>query len=100
SRAAGDGTTEVYLRLEPGASLILRTFDEAVKGEAWRYLEPTGEAVELGGEWRVEFVDGGPALPESYTTRELESWTVRGGAAEAFAGTARYRLEFDAPEDA
>lgn len=99
SRSAGDRTTEVYLRLEPGASLILRTFDEPVQGEAWRYLEPSGESVALSGEWRVDFVDGGPALPETYTTAELGSWTARGGAAEAFAGTARYTLEFAGPAD-
>jgi hypothetical protein len=99
-RATGGGAAgalEVYLRLEPGASLILRTFAAPVQGEAWRYLEPTGEAVTLEGEWRVEFVDGGPALPAAYATRELGSWTGRGGDAEAFAGTARYTLTFDVP---
>jgi hypothetical protein len=88
---------DVRLQLAPGASLLLRTFDEPVEAEAWRYLEPTGEAVTLSGDWRVEFIDGGPARPEAFTARELASWTARGGAAESFAGTAKYTLRFDAP---
>jgi hypothetical protein len=97
SRSGGEGRTEVYLRIEPGASLILRTFAAPIQGEAWRYLEPAGEAATLAGEWRVEFVEGGPALPGGFTARELGSWTARGGDAETFAGTAKYTLRFDAP---
>src|SRR5690606_41118208 len=79
SRTAEDGTTEVHLRLEPGASLILRTFDEAVQGEAWRYLEPTGEAVEVGGEWRGEVGDGGAAAAEVDTAGGQGGRDVVGG---------------------
>ena len=97
SRAAGQGTTEVFLRIEPGASLILRTFDAPVQGDAWRYREPTGRSEVVAGEWRVEFVEGGPELPQGYSARELASWTERGGEAESFAGTARYTVEFAGP---
>ncbi|MGH8021825.1 MAG: glycosyl hydrolase [Opitutaceae bacterium] len=39
---------------------------------------------------------GGPALPAAFTTTALKSWTEFGdAAAEAFGGTARYRLEFN-----
>ena len=48
----------------------------------------------------MDFVEGGAELPASYETDELSSWTDRGEKAECFAGTAIYRLTFDAPSDA
>ena len=99
-RAGQDGKAEVLLRLEPGASLVLRTVDRATSGTRWPRWKPTGTAAALAGEWRVDFVQGGPALPRSFRSRELGSWTDQGGEAERFAGTARYTLRFDAPATA
>jgi hypothetical protein len=97
-RTDTDGQAEVYLRLEPGASLILRTFDHPVAGAPWRYEAPVGAAVELRGTWSVSFVAGGPVLPAAFSTDTLVSWTERGGEeAQRFAGTARYTIRFDAP---
>ena len=88
---------EVYLQLEPGASRVLRTFTTAsVEGPAWTYLEP-GTPQVLDGTWTVAFIDGGPELPADYSATQLTSWTAQGGEAERFAGTARYRLTFEAP---
>lgn len=96
------GTGEVYLQLAPGESLILRTADApAPAGLAvWPYRQPAGYAVPLAGTWSVTFQKGGPELPPAVTTAALQSWTELGAdkaAAQRFAGTARYRLEFDAP---
>ena len=67
-------------------------------GPQWTWLEPAGAPVPIEGTWNIEFVKGGPELPPALTTRELKSWTELGGeAAQRFAGTARYRIEFDAP---
>jgi hypothetical protein len=58
----------------------------------------TGAAVELTGNWKVEFLQGGPELPPAFTASRLASWTELGGeSAQRFAGTARYTLAFDAP---
>jgi hypothetical protein len=52
----------------------------------------------LRGEWSIEFVKGGPTLPPPVKTGTLKSWTELGGEdTKRFGGTARYRLEFDAP---
>jgi hypothetical protein len=45
----------------------------------------------------VEFIQGGPVLPPAFQMETLTSWTAQGGAAQRFAGTARYTLTFDAP---
>ena len=94
----GDGGTEVYLHLRPGASRILRTFDTRdVRGNKWTYLDEAS-ADTLRGTWNVHFVEGVPVLPDSFSTRRLASWTTIGGEeARRFSGTARYRLTFDRP---
>jgi len=93
------GATEVYLQLEPGQSCILRTFfSKKIGGPKWRYLQPTGEPCEIKGTWQVSFIEGGPNLPSGFETDRLASWTELGDAeAKRFAGTARYKIEFDGP---
>jgi hypothetical protein len=94
---AADGATRVYLQLQPGESSILRTFtNKDVSGKPWRYSR-LGEAVALRGTWKIEFVEGGPALPAGYETKELQSWTSRDEDTKRFAGTARYTIEFERP---
>ena len=91
--------SQVYVQLLPGASLFLRTFARTdATGPLWFYFQPAGEPVVLDGTWTVDFLAGGPALPPSFQTEALVSWT-NGGNVEAarFAGTARYTLIFDAP---
>jgi hypothetical protein len=99
---AGGERVEVHLRLHPGHSILLKTFDKrVVHGPAWNWPDPTAEALALAGPWRVEFLEGGPLLPKPYETVALQSWTRSGDPeTERFAGTAKYSLEFDAPEGA
>ncbi len=104
---AGGG---VYLQIEPGESFVVRASPHRQGAKhvgvrqgrpslaifaplaSWRY--PTT----LSGEWRVEFVEGKPALPSAYTLRELSSWTnAPDERAKAFAGAARYTLSFELP---
>jgi hypothetical protein len=100
-KSAAQGTTEIYLQLEPGQSVILRAFAGAVKAPAWTYVKPRADAVALAGKWALKFVDGGPALPREATLEKLASWTtLNDPAATAFAGTAVYSVTFDAPENA
>ncbi len=89
--------SEVFLQLQPGESIIVRVLRRKVQGKPWKYMRPSGESVEIRGTWEVKFVSGGPVLPEPYRTEQLLSWTSRGGELERFAGTALYRVTFDAP---
>jgi alpha-L-rhamnosidase len=98
-RQSKDGITQVYLQLQPGESLILRTLAKTiVRGPAWRYFQSAGTAVAVEGSWKVRFLEGGPELPAGFEARELASWTKQGGEeAKRFAGTAAYTIEFDRP---
>jgi len=93
------GHAQVYLQLAPGESLLVRTLaDRAATGRAWTYVAPAGAPVAIAGNWQIEFIKGGPELPPALATSELKSWTELGGAeAKRFGGTARYRIEFQAP---
>lgn len=102
-RADDNGATSIWLQLKPGESLLVSTHDsqsgEALSGmPQWSWLEPE-QAIPVEGTWSVEFIEGGPELPASITMPALESWTEAGDdEARRFAGTARYRIEFEAPE--
>lgn len=94
------GRTEVYVQLAPGESLIFRTATAAPAANVAvsAPVAPAGPAVALAGTWNVSFLKGGPVLPPAFAASALASWTELGGdEAKRFGGTARYRLEFDAP---
>ncbi|TDH24591.1 hypothetical protein EXU57_14720 [Segetibacter sp. 3557_3] len=98
-KSAGTGA-QVYLQLAPGESLLLETNGAPAPPAqlGWAYRQPTGTPTELKGTWQIQFIKGGPELPKPITTSDLKSWTELGGdEAKRFAGTARYRLEWDAP---
>ena len=99
-RAGPDRETQVYLQLAAGETVLLRTATKTVNesGPAWAYATLTGTPTPLTGKWTIQFLKGGPDLPPALETTTLKSWTELGGeAAQRFGGTARYRLEFDAP---
>jgi hypothetical protein len=101
SRRGAGGNSRVYLQLASGESAIVRTLKVAPKLRGlspWRYVARIDTGIEIPGEWRLDFIKGGPALPASARLATLASWTSLGdGEAQRFAGTARYRIEFDAP---
>ena len=93
-----DGGSEVFVRLQPGESLVVRLFAaKQPRGAAWSYERVVGDALPMAGKWQVKFIAGGPELPPPFETSGLRSWTAQGGEAERFAGTAVYRMTFDVP---
>jgi len=94
----GQGSKSFRLQLDPGESIIVRTFGTlAGYLNKWQY-RPAGTPVELTGTWKVKFIAGGPTLPQPYETGTLGSWTAQDGPeAQTFGGTAVYSLTFDAP---
>jgi hypothetical protein len=117
-----DHRARIYLQLAPGESLIVRTSrddasrrgEEHATGDAgateaskqfhsaiaqpWPYREVSGSPLALAGKWSITFTKGGPSLPAAMETMTLASWTELGDdEAKRFGGTARYRIEFEAP---
>ena len=97
-----ESQTQVYLQIQPGESLILRTLTEQenfapTDGARWTYSRAQGQPIALSGTWKVAFIQGGPTLPPPAEITTLASWTSLSADAARFAGSARYRITFDAP---
>lgn len=99
-RSTGNQDTQIYLQLEPGESILLRTFSQSVEYRQWQYLSPATQPHELAGTWQVDFIEGRPTLPSSATVEHLTSWTewpTNSEVLQAFSGTARYTITFKKP---
>jgi hypothetical protein len=89
---------EVYLQFPASASRIVRTYDHAVPGASWAYVERAGDPAPVTGRWSLEFLSGGPRLPAKVTDVPLGSWTdLPGDDVKNFSGTARYTIELPRP---
>jgi hypothetical protein len=97
ARQSAANQTEIHMQLAAGESVILRAFaDKKVEGSAWNYWHTNGQPVEITGPWNVKFILGGPTLPADFQTAQLASWTTFPDTnCQAFAGTAKYTLEFN-----
>jgi hypothetical protein len=96
-----NNSSQIYLQLSPGQSCFVKTFSEGRKmGSLWKYLLMDTTSFKISGNWQVDFIQGGPELPNSFTTNKLDSWTnMEDAEAKRFAGTARYSFSFDLPVD-
>jgi len=91
-----NGISEVYLQIEPGESLFL-LFNLELKQKLF-YVTPKSPPVPVAGEWKLNFINGGPVLPQNKTLKTLKSWTeLNDPAAVYFSGTARYSVSFNKP---
>ncbi|HXC99075.1 MAG TPA: glycosyl hydrolase [Verrucomicrobiae bacterium] len=97
--AAQNADSQIRLQLANGEALILRAFqDEQIAGPAWNYWQTNGQPLEITGQWKVKFIQGGPTLPADFETTKPASWTTFPDTnAQSFAGSASYSIMFDAP---
>jgi hypothetical protein len=91
-----NGKTEVYMQLQPGQSMILKTFtDKDITIPSWNYYQPSDEKIELKNGWRLSFVESEPAIEGSFDIDTLGSWTnLMNENARKNTGTARYSITF------
>ncbi|RPI02695.1 MAG: glycoside hydrolase family 2 protein [Ignavibacteriae bacterium] len=88
---------EVNLKLDIGETLVLQWYPTTQDVEDYLFYEKTNDAMNLDGEWNVDFVRGGPTLPNSYTIKTLVSWTEHSNELKCFSGTASYKTTFKKP---
>jgi hypothetical protein len=94
------GRPRVYLQLASGESTLVRTFTAKPKSpaRAWVYVTAAATGFPLEGPWQLTFLKGGPVLPAATSLPKLTSWTeIADAEGQRFAGTARYRIEFERP---
>ncbi|WP_116104964.1 glycosyl hydrolase [Lewinella sp. IMCC34191] len=94
------GPMNVWLHLPAGASTFVWVSPEGMSGEKWPYFQAAGPTRNLDGEWKLEFITGGPELPPSTDLKEPRSWTDLGADSyRTFAGTGRYTVRFNRPDE-
>lgn len=92
------GITEVLLQLQAGESCILQTSGKVIRGNGYPYYEKASTTEKLKGNWKIQFVKGGPSLPPAVKKSVLGSWTdLPGEAVKKFSGTAQYSIHFAKP---
>ncbi len=91
-----NGKTEVYMQLQPGQSMILKTFTHKdVQVPSWNYYQPSDEKIELKNGWKLSFIESEPAIEGSFDIDTLGSWTnLMNENARKNTGTARYSITF------
>ena len=100
SRPTGRGTTEIYLQLEPGQSLLLETRTDAANDTpAWRYAGAAGPAIEGRG-WQLSFPDSEPAVAETFRLDGPRTWNDLAPELADLCGTGRYTALFDVADPA
>ena len=91
--------TQVYLQLESGQSIILKTFDKKITNVAdWNYYTPQHLALMINGGWTMKFLESSPAITTQFKLDKLGSWTDLGDPVlKTNMGTALYSTEFNLP---
>ena len=92
--------TAVYLQLEPGQSVILKTFTEkTVDAQPWEYLRKETHSLILNEGWSLSFVESAPAIEGIFNIGKPVSWTeLPHENAQINMGTASYQTTFTLPE--
>jgi hypothetical protein len=94
------GQQQFYLKLEPGETVICQLYNSTSKGTPFPYYERTSGAVPLNGKWSIDFMEGGPRLPEPQQAAAPQFWTsTKDTAAQNFSGIAKYTTKFSRPAD-
>lgn len=98
TRPGKNGTTEVFLSLQPGESCILQTSANTIKGVSFPYPVNKGMPQTITGKWNLKFISGGPSLPAPTVITQQASWTnTEEDALKYFSGTAEYSIDFRKP---
>ena len=90
--------TFVYLNLQPGESVMLQTAATTITGNLFPYTTVKGQGQSITGNWKINFISGGPVLPPPVELQSLGSWTdLPNDDVKRFSGTAQYSIRFRKP---
>ena len=97
-RQATDSSATIYIQLQPGESVIVQTLGNKMAGNLFPYATENGEEQMITGDWKINFISGGPVLPPAAMLKTLGSWTdLPNEEVKRFSGTAQYSIQFRKP---
>ena len=89
---------EVFVQIQPYESIIVQTYKSKKSGKNFAYTKASASPTIINGSWTIEFVNGGPVLPQKATVEKLASWTdLNNDDVKNFSGTAKYSIQFPKP---
>ncbi len=99
TRKGPNGTTEILLQVEPGQSLLLKTFPTDIVSEDWVYYEK-GTPIDIDKGWSITFLESQPAIEGTFETDTVTAWTnLSNDDAKVNTATGRYKVSFELPKD-
>ncbi|MDE6481150.1 MAG: glycosyl hydrolase family 2 [Muribaculaceae bacterium] len=97
TRKGPNGTTEIFLQVEPGQSLLLKTFPDDITTDEWTYYEK-GNPVAIDKGWSITFLESQPAIEGTFETDTVTAWTnLPVDEAKVNTATGRYKVAFELP---
>lgn len=92
-------TFEVHLQLQPYQSVIVQAYNTKKTASVFPYTKTSGDPIGINNKWTIEFLTGGPVLPQKTMVDKLGSWTeLPGDDVKNFSGTASYTTNFEKPK--
>lgn len=91
--------SEVYLQLQPGETLVLQWYPYPFAMNEYPVYQQQVSKNELTADWQISFISGGPTLPATITTNNLQSWPDLSDELKTFSGTASYKTGFAKPAE-
>ncbi|MFN3849704.1 MAG: glycosyl hydrolase [Spirosomataceae bacterium] len=97
------GKIEIDLHLESGESIFIETNRAIANARNVKLASPkkyTGGEIEINGNWQVDFVQGEPFIPKSFSINKLTSWTTNPDTtAQYFSGIGKYKTSFQVADN-
>lgn len=88
----------VRIQLKAGKSIFIICNKTPILEPKWEYIIEKGQHIDIGGPYNLNFISGGPTLPQNRELKELVSWTSLDQETEYFSGTATYTTTFNRPK--
>ncbi len=99
TKKSPEGLLMVQLQLQPGQSLLVKTFPENIETSDWTYTDQIGEPLPLDRNWTLRFLRSEPEIDGVFDIDSVMDWTrLPNENASINFGTGRYTVKFNLPE--
>lgn len=86
----------IRIQLESEQAVFIKCAEKKVEVYPFAYEEKTKVSTDIGGLWKIEFIEGEPVYPGNLQMDELVSWTKMGDMeTRRYAGTVKYSMKFN-----
>lgn len=96
TRTGSNGMTGVRLQLDPGESLLMKTYPDKRDGQRWKYISHTSAPIAIERGWSIDFPVSDPPIDGVFHTDTLTAWTcLHDPRARTNRATGRYQVKLN-----